>query len=118
MDGVMVEEIRTEDGGVVAREVEVADTLPARMRGLMFRRSIPEDYALVFDFGREKRDGVHMLFVPFDTTVLFLDSDKRVRKAVELSAWTGFTFGKARWVVEMPAGKSDLVRKGEKLVFE
>lgn len=113
-----MEEIRTEDAEVLASDVEVADTLFARMRGLMFRRSIPDNYALVFDFGREKRDGVHMLFVPFDTTVLFLDPDKYVKKAVELSAWTGFSFGKARWIVEMPAGKVELVREGEKLVFE
>ena len=47
--------ITKEDGSIVAAEAERADTLLSQVVGLMFRKSIPESYALVFSMKRDKR---------------------------------------------------------------
>ena len=55
----------------LATEVEVADGLFSRGLGLMFRRSIPDDYALAFRHDAASSRGLHMLFVPFDIDVVW-----------------------------------------------
>ncbi|MEA5387772.1 DUF192 domain-containing protein [Haloarculaceae archaeon H-GB11] len=57
---------------VLATQGDLADTVLSQTRGLMFRRSIPDDYALVFRFDDADRRFVHMLFVPFPIDVLWL----------------------------------------------
>ncbi|MDY7082830.1 MAG: DUF192 domain-containing protein, partial [Halobacteria archaeon] len=84
----------------------------------MFRRSIPDDYALVFELGRERTESLHMLFVPFDIVAVFLDSDNRVTKKAELGAWTGTAKGTGERIIEFPADKSAKIEEGETLVFE
>ncbi|MFW5929181.1 MAG: DUF192 domain-containing protein [Halobacteriota archaeon] len=113
----MVEAIETEDGVVLASDVDVADGLLSRMRGMMFRRPPAEGYALVFEFERERRLGVHMLFVVFPLDVVFLDSDDVVVSVRRLPAWRGFASERACRAVELPAGGADDVEPGDRLVF-
>ena len=103
------------DGEVLAAEVEVADTALARARGLMFRRSVPDDYALVFRFGDAGRRSVHMLFVPFPLDVLWL-VDGTVQRVRRLRPWVGLGFGRADTLVELPAGAADGVGTGDAVV--
>jgi len=109
------------DGGerrVLATEVEVADSTLARAKGLMFRRSVPEEFALVMEFGGgvllrgPARQVVHMLFVPFPIDVVWLVDDE-VQKTARLSPWTGIGVGKADRIVEFPAGTADDVAAGD-----
>jgi len=103
------------DGGdprPLATDVEVADSFLSRGRGLMFRRSIPEDYALVFEFARVGRRSVHMLFVPFPIDVLWLETETAV--AVErLPPWTGLAAHRADRLIELPASAADDVEEGD-----
>ncbi|MDY6764763.1 MAG: DUF192 domain-containing protein [Halobacteria archaeon] len=109
--------IRTEDGRTIARDVEYARGFLSKARGLMFRRSIPDGYALVFEFDRERPVSFHMFFVPFDIDIVFLDSENRVTKTATMEAWTGRSKGKAKRVIELPEGGASTLKSGDKLVF-
>lgn len=109
--------IRTEDGEVVAREYGVADSFLSRARGMMFRRTFPGD-ALVFEFSRERRVGIHMLFVAFSLDVLFLDDEDVVVSKRTLRPWIGYASARASTVVEMPAGAAEDVEEGDRLLIE
>jgi uncharacterized membrane protein (UPF0127 family) len=101
---------RTEE--TLATEVETADSFLSRARGLMFRRSIPDDYALVFEFDEVASRDVHMVFVPFPLDVLWL-RDGEVQRVKRLSPWTGLAKAEADRLVELPAGSADRVEVGD-----
>jgi uncharacterized membrane protein (UPF0127 family) len=67
-------------GHLLAYRTEVCDTFWKRGRGLMFRRNLAEDEALVFVHRKESISdtSIHMLFVFFDIGVIWLDGEKRV----------------------------------------
>ncbi|MFA1610325.1 DUF192 domain-containing protein [Halobellus rubicundus] len=96
----------------LASDVEVADTFLSRARGLMFRRSIPDDYAMVFEFDEADSRDLHMVFVPFDLDALWLVGDEVVKKK-RLRAWRGLGAATADTVVELPAGAADGVETGD-----
>ncbi|MFB6154063.1 MAG: DUF192 domain-containing protein, partial [Halodesulfurarchaeum sp.] len=78
----------------LATRVETADSFLARTRGLMFRRSVPEEFALAFRFSGAATRDVHMLFVPFPIDVVWV-VDERVRRTETLSPWTGMASAEA-----------------------
>ena len=114
------------DGGrqVLATDVETADTLLARTKGLMGRSSIPADYALVFDlqpdpvkmglarlpgvdrFVDPDQHAVHMLFVRTPLDVVWTE-DEEVVQVRTLSPWTGTGNGRGDTLVELAAGVAD-----------
>jgi hypothetical protein len=96
----------------LARRVETADSVLARGRGLMFRRSLPEGHALVFPFRRVATRRLHMLFVPFDIDAVWT-VDGEVTATERLSAWTGHGGARADVVFELPAGAAAAVRAGD-----
>ena len=99
---------------VLASEVEVADTLVSQARGLMFRRSIPSDYALAFRFGRPRTRGVHMVFVPFPIDVIWA-SDGVVGRVSQLRPWVGIGRHEADLLVELSAGAASDVTPGDRI---
>lgn len=105
------------DGDVLATRVDLADTTLARARGLMFRRSIPDDYALVFRFPTVGRRDVHMLFVPFPLDVVWL-ADGAVERVKTLRPWIGLGSARADLMLELPAGAAAGVRPGDSITIE
>lgn len=101
----------------LATDVDLAEGLVSQGLGLMFRRSIPEGYALVFPFSGVSKRGLHMVFVPFDIDALWL-VDGRVRATKRLSAWTGYGRAEADTVVELPAGAAAAVSVGDAVRIE
>jgi uncharacterized membrane protein (UPF0127 family) len=101
----------------LATDVEVADSVLARARGLMFRRSVPEDYALVFPFDRVRRRGLHMVFVPFPIDAVWL-VDGEVTATARLRPWIGHGAARADTVIELPAGAAAAVEPGDEVVRE
>ena len=101
----------------LASTVDLADSLLSQTRGLMFRRSIPDDYALAFRFDATKTRDVHMLFVFFPIDVVWL-VDGTVRRVDRLRPWLGFERAEADTIVELPAGAADDVEPGDRLVLE
>lgn len=100
------------EGRELASSVEVADSIPTRARGLMFKRSIPDDYALVFMFDRAATRSVHMVFVRFPIDVLWVVDDV-VERAAQLSPWVGFARARADTIIELPAGACSAVAPGD-----
>jgi hypothetical protein len=101
----------------LASEVEAADGLLSKGVGLMFRRSIPDDYALVFSFSKPRKRGLHMVCVPFGIDAVWL-VDEEVQQVKRLSAWTGRGRAKADTVIEMPAGTANGVEEGDTVRIE
>ena len=98
----------------LATEVEVAESLLGKTRGLMFRGSMPDDYALVFPFGEPTTRGLHMVCVPFDIDAVWL-VDGRVERVKRLRAWRGFGRARGDTVLELPAGVAEGVEPGDRV---
>ncbi|MFB6127929.1 MAG: DUF192 domain-containing protein [Halolamina sp.] len=98
----------------LATEVEVADSLLAKARGCMFRRSVPEDYALVFPFESAAARTLHMLFVPVALDAVWL-VDGEVTRVERLSPWVGLGRADADTVLELPAGGAHGVSPGDRV---
>ena len=116
----------------LATDVEVADSLLAKTRGLMFREEVPEGYALVFRFEPTALEragarlpgplaglgewaasrGIHMLFVRVPLDVLWL-RDGEVVRVRTLNPWRGMDSAAANTVVELPGGAAEGVEPGD-----
>ncbi len=113
--------LKANGSAIIASDVEFARTLLSQTRGLMFRRSIPDDFAMIFEFSKLQKVSLHMLFVPFPIDVLFLDEQCRISSTCTLRPWIGLGYSgrKIRYVIEMPEGsisKNDL-KVGDVLEF-
>ena len=97
---------------MLASDVETADSVLTQMRGLMFRRTVPADYALVFRFDSAATRDVHMLFVFTPLDVLWL-VDGEVVRVERLEPWTGLAKAEADTLVELPPGAADDVAIGD-----
>ena len=104
------------DDRVLAADAAVADSLLAKGRGLMFRRSFPGD-ALVFPFDGVGVRTLHMVAVPFDIDAVWL-RDGRVEQVARLSAWTGLGRAPADTVIELPASAANGVSAGDEMLIE
>lgn len=102
---------------VIATTVEVADGPFSRGMGLMFRRSIPDGFALVFTFDRQSPRPLHMVFVPFGIDALWL-CDTVVQRVASLRPWTGYGRAVADTVIELPAGAAADVTAGDRVYIE
>ena len=102
---------------VVAERVERADSWFVKGRGLMFRRTIPEEYALVFGFDREATRRLHMVCVPFPIDAIWL-REGIVERTECLSAWIGHGAARADTVIEFPAGATEGIEVGDRLAIE
>ena len=116
----MMTVLRKSDVTVVASDIGMADTLLKQTVGLMFRKSIPQDYAMLFDLRREQYAGIHMVFVFFPIDLVYLNRDREVVDVRRrLRPWTGMAVTKkpARYAIEMPAGAVEAhgLKEGERL---
>lgn len=93
--------------------VEVMDTPAGRERGLMFRKSLPKDYAMLFAFPVEQGMNFWMKNTWVSLDIVFIGKDKRitaVHRRVKPStekttdAEVARVGGLAQYVVELPAG--------------
>ncbi|ELY53033.1 DUF192 domain-containing protein [Natronococcus jeotgali] len=101
----------------LAATVETADSALAQLRGLTFRRSLPEGYALAFRFGSARPRDVHMLFVFVPLDVIWVEEGV-VRRVERLRPWRGIARERADLLLELPAGAADGVEPGDELVLE
>jgi uncharacterized membrane protein (UPF0127 family) len=116
----------SEEGTVLATEVETADTVTEQARGLMGRTSLPEEYALVFRFEEPPAwlpgplthwRSIHMLFVRVPLDVLWV-LDGTVTKTTRAPPWIGVGLGRGDTVVELPAGAAEDVSVGDRVGLE
>jgi hypothetical protein len=111
---------------VLATDVELADSALTQAKGLMFRASVPDEYALVMDIdggglvpfsSGPSRQFVHMLFMRVSIDVLWLVDDE-VTKTGRLRPWTGMGVARANRIIELPAGATDGVTVGDTVRVE
>jgi len=89
------------DGDALERTVYRADSTLAKAVGVMGRRGVPTDAALVFPLDDATRQPVHMVGVRAPLRVWWV-RDGRLVRSDELAAWTGHGAADADMVVELP----------------
>jgi uncharacterized membrane protein (UPF0127 family) len=104
-------------GAILARHVERAVTVGARLIGLLGRDALAEGEALVI----EPCSSIHTFFMRFAIDVAFLSDDGRVLGTYQaMKPWRATRlYPSAALVVEMPAGTLERTgtREGDRLAF-
>ena len=85
--------------------LQYCDTFLSQLRGLMFRPRLVRDEGLVLVGTRDSRleSSIHMFFVSFDLTVLWVDSGMKVVDKALAKSWRPVYVSKkpAQYVVEI-----------------
>jgi uncharacterized membrane protein (UPF0127 family) len=109
--------VERDDGSVVCERCTVADTMLARMRGLLGRKQLPAGEGMLL----RPCPSVQTLFMRFPIDVVFLDRDGVVLKVVEnLRPWRSAGARRAHATLELAEGEAARVgiSVGDKLVTE
>lgn len=120
-------ELAFPDGKVII--VDVVDTPLARERGLMFRKSLPKDYGMLFVFERQGGMQFWMKNTWTSLDIVFIDKEKRITAvhhrvrpstAATRDEDVARAGGLAQYVLELPAGdaKRHKLKAGRELKFE
>ncbi|MFP4530433.1 MAG: DUF192 domain-containing protein [Halodesulfurarchaeum sp.] len=102
------------DEQVLATDVSIAETTLEQLKGVMFEKTLPPEYGLVFPFETAKKRGVHMLFVHVPIDVVWT-VDGTVTGVETLHPWTGYGRERADRIVELPAGAAARVSVGDRV---
>jgi len=90
--------------------VELATTPAERSRGLMYRRSMPADHGMLFDFEREEMVSMWMRNTYISLDMLFIRTDGSIARIAQhtepLSERTISSGEPVRFVLELNAGMS------------
>lgn len=92
-------------GTELARNITVAETLPARMKGLLGKTMLPQGEGLLI----RPCKGIHTFFMKFSIDAVFLDSNNQILalfRSLEPNRLTP-VFRKAVSVLELPDGTLD-----------
>ncbi|MEP6894151.1 MAG: DUF192 domain-containing protein [Chloroflexota bacterium] len=85
--------------------IKYCDTFLTQLRGLTFRSRLGLDEGLLLVGTRDSRldSSIHMFFVAFDLTVIWINSDMQVVDKVIAKSWRPAYFSKqpARYVLEI-----------------
>lgn len=113
-----------QNGDTLARiEIEVADNDQLRARGLMYRRTLPENAGMLFIQGMEEMQSFWMknTYIPLD--ILFVNRDKEIvtihANTTPLKEWNYASTKPAIYVVEVNAGFTNRhgIRTGDSIEF-
>ncbi|MCD6434077.1 MAG: DUF192 domain-containing protein [Candidatus Diapherotrites archaeon] len=109
---------------VIVAKVKIAKKLWERLKGLMFENVGSFNYALILELPKETKKGaaIHSMFVFFPFDVVWLDSKRRVvDKKSNIKPFTATPIvpkKKAKYIVELPAGKAKSIRAGDLLEWK
>jgi len=85
--------------------IKYCDTFLTQLRGLTFRPRLGLDEGLLLVGTRDSRldSSIHMLFVTFDLTVIWINSEMKVVDKIIAKSWRPAYFSKqpARYVLEI-----------------
>ena len=103
--------------------VKYCDSFLCRLRGLMFRKRLePDDGLLLVQGKRDSRidTSIHMLFVPFDLTVVWINTDMQVVDKIIAKAWRpAYAPAKpARYILEIHPDRWEDYQIGDKVEFQ
>lgn len=102
----------------ISSEAELAKNFFARARGLLGRKVLEQEQALILPHCQ----AIHMFFMQFPIDVVFVDGDRRVIGLVKNIPPFALSpvFFRARCAVELPAGtiEKKQIALGDVFVFE
>ena len=102
--------------------VKYCDTFFTQLRGLTFRSSLSQDEGLRLVGKRDSRldSSIHMFFVSFDLTVVWIDSAMQVVDKVLARSWQPAYFSKqpARYVLEIHPERWGDFEIGDRVEFK
>ncbi len=103
--------------------VKYCDSFLCRLRGLTFRKRLePDDGLLLVQGKRDSRidSSIHMLFVPFDLNVVWINTDMTVVDKVIAKPWRPayLSAQPARYVLEIHPDRWDDYQIGDKVEFQ
>jgi uncharacterized membrane protein (UPF0127 family) len=98
------------------------DSFFCRLRGLTFRKAIPDDWGLVLVVSRESRvdAAIHMLGVWFDLGIIWISSGGEVVDLSLAKKWVSFLAPKqpARYILEVSPVRLEDFKIGDIVSFE
>ena len=102
--------------------VGYCDSVLCRLRGLMLRARLERDAGLLLVEKRDSRldTSIHMLFVPFDIAVFWVNSEMTVVDKVIARSWRPAYFPKAgaRYTLEIHPDRFGDYEVGDKVEFK
>ncbi|NIV10494.1 MAG: hypothetical protein GWN62_04105 [Aliifodinibius sp.] len=97
------------------------DSFLCRLKGLMFRKGIPEDWGLLLVQPTESvvNSAIHMFAVPFNLGVIWINQDGIVVDTAEVKKWVGIKSPKqpARYILEVTPSRLNEFNLGDKILF-
>jgi uncharacterized protein len=100
-------------------KTEVAETFFSKFRGLMFRKELAPDDGLILSESSESiiNTSIHMLFMRFDITVLWLNREFKIVDKCFARRWRPAYFSKypAKHVLELHISQIDHFSVGDTL---
>ena len=86
-------------------QIKFCNTFMTQLRGLMFRSRLARDEGLLLVGTRDSRleSSIHMFFVAFDLTVVWINADMKVVDKVVAKSWRPVYISKlpAKYVLEI-----------------
>ncbi len=105
-----------------AFRLKYCDTFLTQLRGLMFRSRLAPDEGLVLVGTRDSRleSSIHMFFVSFDLTVLWVGADMKIVDKVLAKSWKPMYFSKypAKYVIEIHPERWADFEIGDEVLFK
>ena len=102
--------------------VGYCDSFLCRLRGLMFRSRLGQDDGLLLVQTRDSRldSSIHMLFVPFDLAVVWINADMEVVDKVVAKSWRPAYLPKekAKFILEIHPNRFNDYNIGDKVEFK
>ena len=101
--------------------IKFCDTFLTQLRGLTFRTRLARDEGLILAGKRDSRldSSIHMLFVSFDLTVVWINSDMNVVDKILAKSWRPAYFPKApaKYVLEIHPDRWENFEIGDVVQF-
>lgn len=102
--------------------IKYCDTFLTQLRGLTFRPRLARDEGLVLVGRRDSRldSSIHMLFVPFGLSVVWINSDMQIVDKVLARPWRPAYFSKqpAKYALEVHPERWDDFQIGDRVQFK
>jgi uncharacterized protein len=104
-----------------AVNVKVCDTFMSKFIGLMFSKELKPDNGIIIVEKNETRinTAIHMMFMNYDITVLWLDKNMVIVDKAQAKKWAPFYSSKkpAQYVVELHSSRFSEYSIGDKLIL-
>jgi len=102
--------------------IQFCDSFLCRVRGLMFRTGLDPNEGILLVIRRDSRpdSSIHMLFVPFDLAVFWINNDNEVVDKVIAKSWRPayFPARAARYTLEIHPNRFNDYQIGDKVEFK